>query len=54
MPTTKPKLKPAPNRTDDPHYQPKQAEMSADVSIRDATPEKLAAAVFRGGGQPTH
>lgn len=30
---------------DDPRYQPTKAEMEADVSIRDATPEDLALAV---------
>ena len=36
-----------PSKTD-PHYQPTQAEMNADISIPDATPEKLARAIFRG------
>ena len=30
---------------DDPRYQPTKAELEADVSIRDATPEELALAV---------
>ena len=38
----------------DPHYQPTQAEMNADVSIPDATPEALAGAVFRGASGPKH
>lgn len=50
--TAKTQTKPPPK--DDPHYQPTQAEMNADISIPDATPEKLAAAIFRGTGQPTH
>ena len=44
----------AQNDPRDPHYQPTQAEMNADVSIPDATPETLAAAVFRGVGQPSN
>ena len=34
---------------DDPRYQPTKAEMQADISIPEATPEKLAQAIFRGG-----
>lgn len=52
--TTEPTTKGKPPPKDDPHYQPTKAEMSADMSIPDATPEKLAAAIFRGAGQPTH
>ena len=42
-----------PSKTD-PRYQPTQAEMNADISIPDATPEKLAQAIFRGTGTPKH
>jgi hypothetical protein len=45
--------KPTPPK-DDPRYQPTQADMNADISIPDATPEKLAQAIFRGTGQPKH
>ena len=48
----KPAKKRAQDNPRDPHYQPTQAEMNADISIPDATPETLAAAVFRGVGQP--
>ena len=39
------------NKTD-PHYQPTQAELKADISIPDATPEQIAKAIFRGTGTP--
>ena len=39
---------------DDPRYQPTQAEMNADISIPNSTPEKLAQAIFRGTDQPKH
>ena len=42
-----------PSKTD-PHYQPTKAEMKADISVKDATPERLAQAIFKGTGKPTH
>ena len=50
---TKPKKKQKPDKPD-PHYQPTKAEMNADISIPDATPEALAASIFKGVGKPTN
>lgn len=36
-----------------PDYQPSKAELEADVSIPDATPDDLLRAVIHGGRQPS-
>ena len=46
--------KPKAKSKTDPHYQPTKVEMNADIRIPDASPEKLAKAIFRGTGKPTN